>query len=119
MNQERRALVEGVIGVIQALPAQDVSRGLSRAVTRMIEGVLERELKSVNAMAPYADQPTTARNYRNGRVAINHLQGALEGMKKKDFPEVVLHLDDALHPEKSATYEEPAQVKKTKKKGKK
>lgn len=116
MNAERRAVVEGAVEVLQSVGN---GHGLTRAITRMVEGVLARELKSVKAMEPFKDKPTTARNYRNACVAVERLEGALAGLKKKDFEGAITSLDDALRPAATATQTDVEPVKKTKKKGKK
>lgn len=101
MNGDRRAEVEGLAGIVRALQGDEASRSLIRALGKTVESLVKRESKSVRAMEPYKDSPTTYKNFMSASVSLEHLEKAAKEVAQADFEEVVFQLEDALNPDVS------------------
>lgn len=92
MNKDRRLGAEICENVCRAFRDTAPPRRVGFAIKESIDRMIAVEEKSMKAMEPYMDKPTTARNYEISVSCLSDMQAAAEAVADGDMVAAANHL---------------------------
>lgn len=99
MNKDRRLGAEICENICRSFRDTAPPRRVGFAIKESIDRMIAVEEKSMKAMEPYMDKPTTARNYEISVSCLEDLRAAADAVADGDMATAADHLGNVARPD--------------------